>query len=163
MITNQLELNKQIYRRYIDLLNTKNFDALPQVTDPAHYQEICVGFTPGWVNMAQALVSLQKVLVGIPDLNAQIEDVTAEGDKVYARLKVRGTQKGTLFGMPATHKRYEVQMFDYALIKQGKIVERIQQSDNLGQFIILFKTRAITLSLALAMLITGLVTALLIR
>ena len=163
MIINQLEQNKQIYRRYSDLLNAKNFAALPQVTDTAHYQEICVGFTPGWVNMAQALVSLQKVLVGIPDLNAQIEDVTAEGDKVYARLKVRGTQKGTLFGMPATHKRYEVQMFDYALIKQGKIVERIQQSDNLGQFITLFKTRVITLSLALALLITGLVTALLIR
>lgn len=83
---------------------------------------------------------------GISDLQAPIEDVTAEADKVYARLKVRGTQKGNLFGMPVTNKCYEVQMCDYARIKDGKIVERIQQSDNLGQFMTLFKTRFITIA-----------------
>lgn len=160
MPINALEQNKQTYRRFIELLNTKNFEALSEVTDPANYKEICVGFTPGWVNMADAIQSLQKVLVGIPDLQAQLEDVIAEDDKVYARLKVRGTHKGTLFGMPATHKTYEVQMFDYARIENGKIIERIQQSDNLGQFVRLFKTRFITLSVVMALLFIGLLIAL---
>lgn len=163
MTPDLLEQNKQIYRRYIELLNTQNFAALPEVTDPAVYKEICVGFTHGWVNMVDAIESLQKVLAGIPDLHAQIEDVTAEADKVYARLRVRGTQKGTLFGMPATNRSYEVQMFDYARIKEGKIVERIQQSDNLGQFVSLFKTRFITIAGLVMLLIMGLLATLLIK
>ncbi len=161
--TNQLEDNKKLYRRYIEILNSQNFNALPEVTDTEKYKEICVGFTPGWVNMEDAIGSLKKVLKGIPNLNARIEDVIAEDNKVYARLKVTGTQKGTLFGMPATNNSYEAQMFDYAIIENGKIVERIQQSDNLGQFITLFKGTFIKIGIVAGIIITGLITALILK
>ena len=128
-----LEQNKQTYRRYIELLNEQDFDALPEVVDPERYREICVGFTPGWVNLTDAVSSLRQVLGGIPDLNARIEDCVAEGDKVYARLTVSGTNSGRFYGVPATNSAYEVSMFDYATIEDGKIVERIQQSDTLSQ------------------------------
>ena len=90
----RLEQNKRVYRRYIELLNAQDFDSLPEVVDPDRYKEICVGFTPGCVNLTDAITSLRQVLVGIPDLNAQIEDCVAEGDRVYARLTVRGTNSG---------------------------------------------------------------------
>lgn len=35
--------------------------------------------------------------------------------------------------MPPTGRAYEVSMFDYARIEDGRIVERIQQSDTLSQ------------------------------
>lgn len=162
-ITDQLEENKKIYRRYIEILNAQDFNALPEVTNAKKYKEICVGFTPGWVNMEDAVTSLKKVLKGIPDLYAKIEDVVAEDNKVYARLKVTGTQKGNLFGMPATNKSYEVQMFDYVTIKNGKIVERIQQSDNLGQFIALFKGTLMIIGAALAATVAGLAVALILK
>jgi predicted ester cyclase len=161
--TNQLEENKRIYRRYIEILNAQDFNALPQVTDTEQYKEICVGFTPGWVNLVDAVTSLKKVLQGIPNLHARIEDCVAEDNKVYARLKVTGTQKGNLFGMPATNNSYEAQMFDYATIENGKIVERIQQSDNLGQFITLFKGTFTIIGITLALIIIGLITALIIK
>lgn len=41
---------KQAYERYIELLNAQDFGALDEVVDPERYREICVGFTPGWVN-----------------------------------------------------------------------------------------------------------------
>src|SRR5258708_13053485 len=110
--TNQLEENKKIYRRYIKTLNAQGFDALTEVTEKKKYKEICVGFNSGWVNIEDSITSLKKVLKGIPNLNARIEDVIAEDNKVYARLKVTGTQKGSLFGMPATNKTFEIQMFD---------------------------------------------------
>lgn len=75
---NQLEKNKTIYIRYIEILNEKNFEVLHEVIDTDRYKEICVGFTPGWVNMKDAIISLKKVLKGIPNLNARIEDVTAK-------------------------------------------------------------------------------------
>ncbi len=118
------EENKRVYERYIKLLNAQDFAALPEVVDPDRYREICVGFTPGWVNLQDAVASLHKVVAGIPNLNARIEDVVAEGDKVYARLTVRGTNTG---------RSYEASMFDYARIEDGRIVERIQQSDTLSQ------------------------------
>ena len=127
------EENKRVYTRYIELLNAQDFGALPEVVDPERYREICVGFTPGWVGLPEAVTSLQKVVVGIPDLKARIEDVAADGDRVYARLTVTGTNSGRFFGAPPTGRSYEASMFDYARIEDGRIVERIQQSDTLSQ------------------------------
>ena len=104
-----------------------------EVVDPGRYREICVGFTPGWVDLPEAVASLEKVVGGIPDLNARIDDMVAEGDRVYARLTVTGTNSGRFFGAPPTARSYEASMFDNAGIEDGRIVERIQQSDTLSQ------------------------------
>ena len=127
------EENKRVYERYIGLLNVQDFGSLAEVVDPERYREICVGFTPGWVDLPEAVASLEKVVGGIPDLNARIDAMVAEGDKVYARLTVTGTNSGRFFGAPPTGRSYEANMFDYARIEDGRIVERIQQSDNLSQ------------------------------
>ena len=127
------EENKRVYARYIELLNAQDFAALPEVVDPGRYREICVGFTPGWVDLPEAVASLEKVVGGIPDLNARIDDLVSEDDKVYARLTVTGTNTGRFFGAPPTGRRYEASMFDYARLEDGRIVERIQQSDTLSQ------------------------------
>ncbi len=127
------EENKRVYERYIELLNAQEFGALGEVVDPGRYREICVGFTPGWVNLPEAVASLEKVVGGIPDLNARIDDVVSEDDKVYAPLTVTGTNTGRFFGAPPTGRPYEASMFDYARIEDGRIVERIQQSDTLSQ------------------------------
>ncbi len=125
--------NKEVYRRYIELLNTQKLDSLSEVVDPEKYREVCVGFTPGWVDLPKAVSSLETVVAGIPDLHARIDDCIAEDDKVYARLTVTGTNSGSFYGVPATGGSYEVSMFDYARIEDGRIVERIQQSDTLSQ------------------------------
>ena len=127
------EDNKRIYRRYIELLNAQEYEALSEVVDPERYREICVGFTPGWVDLPEAVTSLEKVVTGIPDLYARVDDCIAEDDKVFARLTVTGTNSGSFYGIPATGGDYEVSMFDYARIENGRIVERIQQSDTLSQ------------------------------
>ena len=127
------EENKRVYERYVGLLNAQDFGSLDEVVDPERYREICVGFTPGWVDLPEAVASLEKVVGGIPDLNARIDDMVAEGEKVYARLTVTGTNSGRFFGAPPTGRSYEANMFDYARIEDGRIVERIQQSDNLSQ------------------------------
>ncbi len=128
------EENKRAYARYIELLNAQDFGALDEIVDSQRYREICVGFTPGWVDLPKAVASLEKVVGGIPDLNARIDDLVGEGDKVYARLTVTGTNSGRFFGAPPTGRRYEVNMFDYARLENSRIVERIQQSDTLSQF-----------------------------
>ena len=85
------------------------------------------------MDLPEAVASLERVVGGIPDLNACIEDLAAEDDKVYARLTVTGTHSGRFIGAPPTGRSYEVSMFDYARLENGRIVERIQQSDTLSQ------------------------------
>jgi predicted ester cyclase len=125
--------NKRVYARYIELLNAQDFDALHEVVDRERYREICVGFTQGWVALPEAVASLERVVGGIPDLHARTDDMVAEDDKVYARLTVTGTNTGRFFGTPPTGCSYEASMFDYARLEDGRIVERIQQSDTLSQ------------------------------
>ncbi len=127
------EDNKRVYARYIELLNVQDYGSLGEVVDPVRYREICIGFTPGWVDLPEAVASLERVVTGIPDLNARIDDCISEGDKVYARLTVTGTNTGRFYGVPATGGAFEVSMFDYAKIEAGKIVERVQQSDTFSQ------------------------------
>lgn len=127
------EENKRVYARFVEILNAQDFAALPEVVDPERYREICVGFTPGWVNLEDAIAAFERVPAGIPDLNARIDDVVGEDDRVYARLTVTGTNTGRFFGAPPTGRSYEVNMFDYARLEDGRIVERIQQSDTLSQ------------------------------
>ena len=125
--------NKRVYERYIGLSNAQDFGALGEVVDPERYREICVVFTPGWVDLPGAVASLRKVFGGIPDLSARIEDLVSEGDKVYVRPTVTGTNSGRFFGTPPIGRSYEASMFDYARIEDGRIVERIQQSHTLSQ------------------------------
>jgi hypothetical protein len=33
---------------------------LDEVVDPERYREICVGFTPGWVDLPEAVASLRR-------------------------------------------------------------------------------------------------------
>jgi len=50
-----------------------------------------------------------------------------------ARGTVSGTALGRLYGAPATKHHYEGSYFDYIRLDQGRIVERVQQADILGQ------------------------------
>lgn len=118
------EENRRVYARCVRLLSAQDFAALPEVVDPGRYREICVGFTPGWVDLPEAVASLEKVVGGITDLNARIDDLVSEDDEVYTRLTVTGTNTGRFFGAPPTGRRYEASMFDYARLEDGRIVER---------------------------------------
>jgi hypothetical protein len=62
--------NKQVYERYIEILNAQDLGNLGEVVDPERYREICVGITPGWVDLPNAITSFEKVVGDIPDLNA---------------------------------------------------------------------------------------------
>jgi predicted ester cyclase len=127
-----LEANKAIYRKFVDTLNRQDLDSLPEVLDTATYREICVGAMPDFVNYDAAIASVKMVFTGTPDIAIHVEDIVAEGDKVFARAKVSGTNSGPMMGMPPSGRTFTADMFDYVKVQDGKIVERIQMPDNMG-------------------------------
>ena len=74
----------------------------------------------------------QELARSFPDLNIQVEELIAEGDKVVARVVFQGTHPADFQGMPATSKRIEMQVIDILRIEDGKIVERRGLGDQMG-------------------------------
>jgi steroid delta-isomerase-like uncharacterized protein len=67
-----------------------------------------------------------------PDLHTAIADQIADGDKVATRWTAQGTNKGSLFGAPATGKRATIAGITIDRIDGGKIVETWNTYDQLG-------------------------------
>ncbi len=72
---------------------------------------------------------------GFPDLTIAVEDVMAEGDKVTARVTMRGTHSGEFQGIAPTGKRVEVKAIDMFRIEDGKIVEHWGHADDPTAFL----------------------------
>ena len=68
-----------------------------------------------------------------PDMQATVEDVVAEGDKVVTRVTLRGTHQGEVeeFG-PPTGRQAEIEGITIHRIEDGKIAEEWNSYDNLS-------------------------------
>lgn len=67
-----------------------------------------------------------------PDLKMSAEDMIADGDKVAARVTMRGTHKGEFMGVPATGKWVEVSGIDIVRFEGGKAVEHWGITDTMS-------------------------------
>lgn len=116
------EENKALVRRFIDAYNTRNldlFDALvaPDYIDHTHQQR-------GLESFRQLF---QLAFEGFPDWHETIEDMIAEGDRVWVCVNATGTHTGrwNLFGvtLPPTGNRVTMQMVFIWRIANGKLAE----------------------------------------
>ena len=125
------EVNKANLRRFYDeVFNKKNRAAIEEFIDPNQVDHAAPPGTPS--GLAGAKQTISMYLTAFPDLHFTVEDIIAEGDKVVARLKVRGTQKGAFMGVPPTGKQATSTAIDISRIAGGKSVEHWLEMDTLG-------------------------------
>ena len=72
------------------------------------------------------------VFAAFPDFHWTIEDMIAEGDKVFCRTTFRGTHKGDLDDIAPTGKKIDVTVMQIARIVSGMVVEFWHYPDELG-------------------------------
>ena len=125
-----IEENKNIVRRYQDIYNSNDLDALGEVVAEAVLTpRIMPGMKPGLEGARQVhAISL----IGMPDWHTRIDDLIAEGDKVVARITMTGTHTGDFWGIPATGKRVEFTGIYIVRIVDGKIVEHWGEEDGVS-------------------------------
>jgi steroid delta-isomerase-like uncharacterized protein len=58
-----------------------------------------------------------------PDIHWVIEEMIAEGEKVFSRFTWHGTHRGEFFGLPATGKQIKVKGMVVDRVVAGKMVE----------------------------------------
>jgi hypothetical protein len=113
-----LEENKAIVRRLYEAANKHNVDLADELVAPDFVD---------YTNKIEGLEGLKEFgrtfFRGFPDLHWSIEDIIAEGDKVWVRTTVTGTHKGEYRGVPPTGKKITMRCVDIWRIADGKIVE----------------------------------------
>jgi len=60
---------------------------------------------------------------GLSDLQVQVLDQVAEGDKVTTRKRITGCHSGALIGIPATGHAISIDVIDIVRIRNGQYVE----------------------------------------
>jgi len=126
-----VEENKAIVRRfYEEVVNQGDLTAADELIAEDFDDHSGSGSSQG----RQAFKRFATMLTSaFPDLHLTVEDMIAEQDKVVARVTVRGTHRGTLFGsIPPTDRAVTFTGVDIIRISEGKIAERWNQRDLLG-------------------------------
>ncbi len=71
----------------------------------------------------------------LPDRSDFVDEFIAEGDTVWMRFRIAGTQKGPLYGHPATNRRIEMPELGIARFRDGKWSEGWYFGDELGMML----------------------------
>ena len=125
------ESNAQIVRRFVNEISKGNLDVLDDIVAPdfKDHQQLPPGLPSGVAGL-KAFFGAQ--LTAFPDLKVTLEDMTADGDRVWDRLRVEGTNTGPIMGMSPTGRRMTVEVLDLTRFEGGKVVEHWGVADNLG-------------------------------
>jgi predicted ester cyclase len=122
-----------VYKRFLDALNRQDLEAATRCVHVERYREDCVAYTKGFVDWEGAKASIVTIWKALPGLQVDLHELAEGPDYALARGTVRGRAEGRLYGAPATKRSFAASFFDYVKVEDGLIVERVQQSDVLGQ------------------------------
>ncbi len=126
-----LEENKAIVRKFVEIAFSKqNWGRLddlvaPNYVDPDYPQ---LGGREGLKQM------MNMAFKALPDWHETIEDISAEGDKVWVLLACSGTHTGEFMGMAPTGKKVTIMAVDIYRIANGKLAEYWNVTDKLGLY-----------------------------
>lgn len=88
---------------------------------------------PFEVKGPEGVLQLGDLLLGaFSEIELDVQDTVAEGDKVLVHLRFRGLHSGDFGDYPASNKRFDVQVLDLFRMEDGQIAEQWPAIDNLG-------------------------------
>jgi steroid delta-isomerase-like uncharacterized protein len=123
--------NKRIVRRKFEELIRGNLAGLDEVIG-----EEIVAYDAAFPEPTRGRdayrAGLEGGLKAFADLKVRIDDQIAEGDRVVTRYTSAGRHEGGLFGMPPTHRSFEIGGVDIHRIEDGRVVEEWSSWDALG-------------------------------
>jgi steroid delta-isomerase-like uncharacterized protein len=122
--------NKAFFREYIEVIfNEGAHDRLPDfVAEDAVDHDPLPG-TEGMPILQGLTAFLDMRRQAFPDFKYTIEDVLAEGDKVFGRLVMHGTHTGAVLGNPASGAQVEMKVMTLVRIEDGKVKEHWGRPD----------------------------------
>lgn len=121
LIRRDTETHKLLVRRVYDAFGSGGVDLLDEVVaEDFRDHDPMPGQAEGLSGLKQAVGLFRKAF---PDGEMLVDDMVAEGDKVVSRVTLRGTQRGSFFGLPASGRVVSAEGIEIFRIDKGKIVE----------------------------------------
>jgi steroid delta-isomerase-like uncharacterized protein len=123
---------KDLFRRFPEEVVSKGrFDLIPEIFTEDIVYHVPVSPEPfrGHEGVEQIVTAFRTAF---PDINARVEAITQEDDRIVMQGLIRGTNDGELMGTPATGKSATWRVVHLGRIAGGKIVEDTVIFDQLG-------------------------------
>jgi len=129
-----LEANKAIALRLVEVFNGRRLDLLEDVLHPQFRGRGISAFAPDKpeVGPGARRKLYEMFLQAIPDARGAVLDVVAEGDKVVIVDRFGGTHRGEFLGRPGTGDRIEWMAIHIYTIRDGKVLEDAVMTDALA-------------------------------
>ncbi|ETX30808.1 ester cyclase [Roseivivax isoporae] len=129
--TATLEANRKRAQDYFKAFASKDRDWLEANVAPTYVRRDST--LPFEVIGPEGVLQLGDLLLGaFSEIELDIQDTVAEGDKVLVRLQFRGVHSGAFGDHAATGKRFDVAVLDLFRMEDGKIAEQWPAIDNIG-------------------------------
>jgi len=125
------ETNKIAMRRFLEFINTASEKLAQELISPDGIFHV-PGHPEPMRGPAGYLAIIGMMRGGFPDIQWTLEEMVAEDDKVAARFIMRGTHRGTFFGVTPTGKIIAVQAMNIYRLSGGQFVEEHGQPDMFG-------------------------------
>ncbi|MFC1875102.1 ester cyclase [Chloroflexota bacterium] len=121
----ELEENKAVVLRFIEAYNKQDLDLLDDIVAPDYIDH---------TNQIQGLEGLKQLMnlniPAFPDWHETIEDIIAEGDKVWVHLTYTATNTGEFMGLAPTGKKITTKAVDIYRVVNGKLAEYWNVTDS---------------------------------
>ena len=112
---------KTISRRFFEeVLSRGKFELIDELFTADYDAHTPIGVFEGLRGAKQFVTGLREAF---PDLDVEIEEQIAEGDKVATLWKARGTHRGNFGDIPATGKSMEINGITMFRVANGKVLE----------------------------------------
>ena len=125
------EIKALVRRQEEELYSGGNLELADEIYAPDY-----VGHDPSNPEDVRGLEAAKRAAAdyrrAFPDLRVTVEDLIAEGDKVAARLRFRGTHLGDLNGIAPTGRRVDFTGIVISRVEGGRIAEDWANFDDLG-------------------------------
>jgi len=125
------EANKLVMSRFVEFINTASEMLAEELISPDAIFYVPERAEP-MRGPAGYLSIIQMMRGGFPDIQWNLEEMVAEGNKVAARFTMRGTHRGTFFGVPPSGNKISVQAMNLYRLSHGQFVEERGQPDMLA-------------------------------
>jgi steroid delta-isomerase-like uncharacterized protein len=115
------EQNKLLVRQLYDAMNAADMKTLQDaIADDFVDHEEFPGLAPNKEGVIQLFTTFTQAFSGF---NMRLEDMVAEGDKVFVRATMNGIHKGEFLGIAPTGKQIAVPFGDFLRIENGRVAE----------------------------------------
>ena len=127
----ELQANKAIALRLVELFNDRRLSLLEDVLHPEFRERGLSAFPPAGPEVGPgARRKLYEMFYqAIPDGRAEVLDVVAEGDKVVVLDRFGGTHRGDFFGCLGMGDRIEWMTIHIYTIRDCKVLEDAVMTD----------------------------------